>query len=719
MSRCLLGAGFILLLLAAHETWRTARDGSTSLNSFFNSDTLYPAALYEDVFVDGYSVQGWTFASATAFYPDVLIYFAARAVTGSVSSAMVVSSATLVVLLLLAVRALLAVLLPVPDRRIHDACLLCFGAVFLLLNAQASFGCLWICLPMVLTYHSGALICTIISWAILVRLWKPARWGWREEVLLMVLFGHVALSTFSDRWIIIHALAPGLATLLGAYLILPPQDVAPSAPRRLIAISATALAAAATGYAALRVLQPGWHDMIQTEAFSRAGMLRCLRFIGSSVVQQIREGDVAHIGAAALAAVSAGVIGRAVLQRLRAKPNGGESSQIDRGIVLFSGFYLVSALLTIAAIVYTGRVQPPPAGSSATVKWSVDTRYFLPTLILPLFVAAYVASRILPVPARRRFLNVFPVALVAGTLALWLRASQTAHADDQPVWNYYPSLVREVDALAEEHGLRHGFASYWRARLITLLSRKNLRVLPVRATPDTAASFAPMVFMANRDWFSQPSRQSREPFRPTFMLQNKRGPDVPDDFATPSAEELESRFGVPAFRTTVESHQLVIYSRPEDDRFQNVAQVDCHFLWEACRFPFGGGVRLPASAMPSEIGEPNLARARKAEEGREKPGFLVSGPNLVVKKHGLYRITVLSSSTGAATNGRMEILLSNPANGERLLLAEQDLTVGERRETIALAPVFMHQLGYRLFIRIHYFGQGSLEIHHVDVLRVP
>ncbi|TGK39223.1 hypothetical protein EHQ12_00760 [Leptospira gomenensis] len=54
-------------------------DGGSVLRSLaFNADVLYPAVVYQDLIIDGNSLQGWSLTPSPFFFPDLFVYFCLR-----------------------------------------------------------------------------------------------------------------------------------------------------------------------------------------------------------------------------------------------------------------------------------------------------------------------------------------------------------------------------------------------------------------------------------------------------------------------------------------------------------------------------------------------------------------------------------------------------------------------------------------------------------------
>ena len=67
------------VLVVGRASLRTSRDGLDGL--LYSADFLSPAALYQDVVIDGRPLAGYQFSAATFAVPDQLVYAAARSAT--------------------------------------------------------------------------------------------------------------------------------------------------------------------------------------------------------------------------------------------------------------------------------------------------------------------------------------------------------------------------------------------------------------------------------------------------------------------------------------------------------------------------------------------------------------------------------------------------------------------------------------------------------------
>ena len=116
---------------------------------------------------------------------------------------------------------------------------------------------------------------------------------------------------------------------------------------------------------------------------------------------------------------------------------------------------------------------------------------------------------------------------------------------------------------------------------------------------------------------------------------------------TPSRKEVIKRFGEPASVITFANGGMyaLIYTRPCDVEFQEIAEHEFHFIREKFRFQVGEKVGFPAHALPSLLLGSSPPHERTAIEGCVPAGQLSSGPFMHFREAGTYRVTVASSSS--------------------------------------------------------------------------
>jgi len=83
---------------------------------------------------------------------------------------------------------------------------------------------------------------------------------------------------------------------------------------------------------------------------------------------------------------------------------------------------------------------------------------------------------------------------------------------------YYPEIVAKTDEKAHLLGSRYGISEYWDAKMITMFSKKDLRVYA--AFPDLAC----YEHVANKHWFRQSMDDPNKPAIFSFFIPNHHMP---------------------------------------------------------------------------------------------------------------------------------------------------------------------------------------------------
>ena len=694
-------AGFALLVLGAQQLHRSASDQRVSLYPLFNSDTLFCAAVYEDLIVDGYSWNGWRCSAATVIYPDCIIYFGARALTSSTAPAMVLSTCITFVLTLAAFFFLLRTLIPPEQRPYQTMILMGLGAIFLLINAKGGLKSPFFRMPLTVTFHSGELLCVVFDLALVSYLINA---GERQRLALAGVFANTALCMLSDRLILIHFVVPTIATLVAIRLLLGSQGENLSL-RRIGAIAVVLISATTTGRVLLRTIQPTWEDKINVYPFEMEHAIQGLWAVLEKCRQQIAVRERLHIMAALWLLFSSSIVLTALARRIRSVVSGDRLPMTHRGLLLVSVFYLAMTASTLGAVCYAGALYRPP--HLTDVEWMGGSRYFIPVLVIPFFAIGIWLVRL---PALANPMAATIVVVLGLNLAH--QASKIPRADDQGVWHHYPPEVQQLDAIAKQHGLKYGLAGFWESKRLTLFSRNGLRVHPIIEQPVSVNGFIPFHWLSNARWYFDAPRGGGEP-RYQFI--------VVKESSIPSASRARTieTFGKPAAAIPLGPQRVFIYNRPEDKRFREAVAHDSFFLREKFRFQINEAIRFPAKTLPAPLFGLHPPSERIAIEGCLPAGLLSCGPCLSMREKGRYRITIAtSSSVDDDPNGRWEIVMTMPHNREQYVVANGPLTQGPLAITEHEINIHDKHLGEILECRVRFEGWGVLEMDYVEVKRL-
>ena len=426
-----------------------------------NSDSLYLAGLYRDIFVDGVSIRHWTLQQAPSLFPDLPLFFLLRAITGNAvlatgayCAAQLLFGAALVAMLAMDLgferpwRAWLAALLAMSTL----AYLTSFGDFLHAFFLPSCHGmCVWV-----------GLGCFLL----IERQLK------RRRLNLWSLSGVFVLSSLtlaSDRLYLLQVVAPlGAALCFAAFIA--------RSNRALLALYAAALGLSVIAAYFVELLPraigmkvpPSPPELVLHWQRIR-DMVGKLPLPDDRTVQWLNLALLVVSLVVGLAVVAAPILGRGT-------PRAGLGQRRH----FAASAFVLTMVITFFGVGFSGAV------------WEVwCARYLWPLFPLPYVVVA------LWLALSRRLSSHIVVPAIAVVLIAWAGAprfskTQAAAFADSVV---YPTQVACIDRVASQHGARYGYADYWHARKTTEMSKVGIHVLPV--TP----AFRPNDWIGNMAWF--------------------------------------------------------------------------------------------------------------------------------------------------------------------------------------------------------------------------
>ncbi len=192
-------------------------------------------------------------------------------------------------------------------------------------------------------------------------------------------------------------------------------------------------------------------------------------------------------------------------------------------------------------------------------------RFFLPAAVTGSILAA---RRFGPQPLAAGYgLVALLASVVVGTLLVSPDPPRRVTA--------IPEIHRIIDIL-EKRGLRHGYAGYWEAAIVTVLSDREVTSLPLYEADD--GRLHPLGYLSNLDWFRGPARDWHGR---VFFISDQIGPM--DVFAAPE-DAVRRKFGRPVERISVGRFVINVYDLPTHALLPLAPQN-----YRASMGPFGAG----------------------------------------------------------------------------------------------------------------------------------
>lgn len=470
------------------------RLGDADVNTlavWISSDTLYPVNLFSDLFLDGYAVSGWRFSIAPCWFPDLLLAGMFMAVTRNAILATLLAGFVQMGLLVGALR-LCRKAIGIGGSGVQDVFLLATAVGITLYVADHPGvtypGLYQFFLPQT---HVGSMLVVLYALGLGLLMMSPRRPSSQQPRYIFVIYGALCLlGGLSNLLFFVQLLAPltvsvAIAVFFGLTCIR--QSWSPI----LIGWPSAILGAVLN-----RVLFNAAD--VATQAGARPDrILTALDTFMRGLVAHLLAADWLHI----VAVVWLLICSAYPLYLLRQLALGGPKAVEQQRPIAFVFFLacLLSAVFSAGAIV--------GGGSNGLVefkdyRWSLH--YMHQLFLLPLFSLPLVLSWGIHLTLSGRWAH--RTAVIVATVAVLLPVYKltASPGGGWPIQSYTPPLVRFMDDLASREHLRYGYAGYWQARLITLLSKRDLRAYAVDG------DIKPFLWANNIQWYSQSLEDRRK-----------------------------------------------------------------------------------------------------------------------------------------------------------------------------------------------------------------
>jgi hypothetical protein len=513
---------------------RLGLSGDSTIGMWFSADCLYPVNLFTDTLQDGYSLSGWKFTIAPHWFPDFMDVGIFWLLTRNAIMSTLLGGFVQIVLIVGAFRIIGKA---VGTRNIHtqDAFLLAGGTLITLyvaLNPAVYYPNLYfLFLP---STHAGGMVCVLYGWGMSLWFLRQELAGAKVSAWLMAAYGVLCLlAGMSNLLFFAQMLVPVTAAV--AFLIFIGIMTIRQCWKPL------ALGWVATAIGAL--LNPILFNVTPVSVQSTVtqdSVLTSLDVFMRGFVPRILSGDIIHLSAIVWIVVCVAYIA----WQLRLVVIGGRSSLSQSQIILLTFFLVsvISAICSIAAIVLGGNT-----GLSVFKDYIWSTHYLNQVFFLPLFGFPAVLAWALNYLRSDRVGRIVSWAVATAALALVLARLAPGQWPATPIYAYRPPLVRFMDEIAPAKRLRYGYAGYWQARQITLLSRSGVRAYAVDANMN------PFLWVSNEEWYKQLQPDGGAPPKVDFVI-------LDDPVFKLSREAAVQKFGEPLSELQTQGTRILIYA---------------------------------------------------------------------------------------------------------------------------------------------------------------
>jgi hypothetical protein len=491
---------------------------------YFNADTLNFPSLYRDLFVDHFSIRGWTVSAAPFVFPDAIAYFAIQALVPGFRMALYVFG--LLQILALGVgcwwiaRSVLederdaAARSPADVKLAAGLSAISLGLVVVTLGGAWSRLPAWD-IPMLHTlvlpvHHTGAFVTALFGIAWTVHAMRARVSRVEAGVAAVCLAAAVA----SDRLLVPEFVGP-------AVLVWGASGNWRRAWRAVALIAGSTL----VGVAVIALVSAPEQVLAGAPGISAS----------LAAARQLRD-DVTGLQGASRVVSLLSAVGMlvAVAELFRAWKHPATS----RGYRWIPALFVVAMPMAVTmAVLGKGLYKNPSTLHYFTGVW------VLPIILLP----------VLLFPRRLNLRSAGLAEVVCAVVVLIVTVGTVRPEAKRPFPDMMMPLAGCLDSLVETRRIQFGVSEYWLAKPVTLFSRRGLRVYQV--TP----GMTPRHWISNRLWHQgEPGSRYANPVY-TFVVVNELDRDG-----------IVARFGEPAERVPCPGGDVWIYNRAADTSFHQL-----------------------------------------------------------------------------------------------------------------------------------------------------
>jgi hypothetical protein len=255
---------------------------------------------------------------------------------------------------------------------------------------------------------------------------------------------------------------------------------------------------------------------------------------------------------------------------------------------------------------------------------------------------------------------------------------------------YYPELVECLDHELEARGLSYGVGNYWDAKYVTMLSKKNIKIIQV--TED----LKPYHWISNVEWYQR--------YLPQFILlynsQTLLDPQA-------SRHYITERFGLPAEEFQCQGRDVMVYSRKSDWNFHTYLSYPLYLNFDRP----GAKAMFYAATLPSQVGEV-MGLSRVAVDG--KVGYITYGPYIELGP-GTYEAVIFYQGEGenaAEIVWKWDVIISKPASFD---VVKEGFLSADNKSINVNFEIYKKSI---IEVRTFYNGKGCLSVHAIRLRRV-
>lgn len=441
-------------------------------NQFFTSDSFYLSALFKDIFLDKYGLEGWTLNGAPNFFPDMLIYFTLYPL--SFSPVITAFLYALVQNLLIVLGVFLIVKNLIQKLASQIAVFISLLFIIPLLSGTLSTHYEYSYHLMMNAYHTSSFTMTLFALSIwLMYLNSP------KKILLVLLFILVTLSSLSDRIFIISFVIPNI--LVGLILLIRSQK-----KQKTYLIYFTTLLGTISGMGIFFLIDR--YTEISFIAKGTALRLDKIALCSNALLSYFKsvflKFDIISI---TLTLIVISYINSLVyfLKHFIKK----ERIASNYKLFIIITFFLFSIIAILLTPIFTGAFY-----NLNYLRYNIFF-FYAGLILLGINIFIYINK------PRCIIIVYYSFIITSAFLLIGLTIKKNPIASFKNNVSYKPKYIKIIDSLNNNNLLLNGVSGYWQARETTIFNDKNINVLAVNSnlSPNIGVTFNKFHYLNNSD----------------------------------------------------------------------------------------------------------------------------------------------------------------------------------------------------------------------------
>ena len=437
------------------------------MECLINSDSLYLPSIYNDLYVTGNTMSGWNLSPAPSFFPDMPIFFFYMFITGNFIISILLYGLTQLGLISL------GFLLVIKQFSKSAYTYLCFSHLFLILFIlveliDGDFGFSYYIISN--SYHMSAFISALFCMSYTLLFYKTSNTIW-----LAILLSHGTLALMSDKLFIITFIIPAIMVFLFTGLFKNRiHSVVLLTSFCLTYYFGTYFFELIKNSQSITIPEP--HKYLAYENIANSFNIMFDQ-LGSYLFSFSIRSTILIIAIVSFLLLGSSLVKKLIVFRKKGK------EVFDSQFIVYLFFFLFSTFVFLA-----------PALNGSYTGWDTLRYNFSAYIALTLLFPVLLFSRQKPEWLISKGQYPFFTLLVAFFTFLGVGLIQGKRTN--PI-TYYPKIASFMDDFVEKEELGMGVGAYWDAKVITMCSKKNIKVFAA------FEEMAPYYHATNQNWFYQ------------------------------------------------------------------------------------------------------------------------------------------------------------------------------------------------------------------------